>query len=127
MPLASSQHLLSILAAALPDVTGSPGLAVLRRLRQSLNRSAGDAPSHPPRAGCTIGDGRSKDLPVFTCCSLTEGGTRLSACGTHRRLLRSHSPPTRMGHASPIPHGPPTHHSSRWPTAPAPHPLGSRR
>jgi hypothetical protein len=27
-------------------------------------------------------------------CSLAEGGTRLSACGTHRRLLRSHSPPT---------------------------------
>jgi hypothetical protein len=30
---------------------------------------------------------------VFTCCSLTEGGTRLSACGIRRRLLRSRSSP----------------------------------
>lgn len=30
---------------------------------------------------------------MFTCCSLTEGGTRLSACGTRQQLLRNHSPP----------------------------------
>lgn len=33
---------------------------------------------------------------MFTCCSLTEGGTRLSACGTRRQLLRSPSPPAPL-------------------------------
>lgn len=31
---------------------------------------------------------------MFTRCSLGEGGTRLSACGPRRRLLRSPSPPS---------------------------------
>ena len=57
---------------------------------------AKDAPSHPAVLAARP-DGGPKGLPMFTRCPLTEGGTRLSACGTHQRLLRSHSPPTPPG------------------------------
>ena len=81
MHLAPSQHLLSNLAAALPHVSGSPGPGVLRRLRQPSGRSADDV-LNPSRARWPrTRTGRPKGLPMFTCCSLVEGGTRLSACG----------------------------------------------
>ena len=59
-----------------------------------------DAPSHPAVLAARP-DGGPKGLPMFTRCPLTEGGTRLSACGTHQRLLRSHSPPTPQGCSHP--------------------------
>jgi len=34
----------------------------------------------PDRADGTA-CGQARNLPMFTCCSLAEGGTRLSACG----------------------------------------------
>ena len=60
-------------------------------------------------------------------CSFTEGGTRLSACGLidgYSVVIRRRPHP---GAVTPPPGSPPAQHRSRWRTAPAPDPSGSRR
>jgi len=53
-------------AAALPRVTGSPGLGVLRRLRHAPAPTAGDEPAHP-RPGRPTGRTRPKRFPRSPC------------------------------------------------------------
>jgi hypothetical protein len=53
--------------------------------------------TQPPRRAGSTAVWQALGLPMLTRCSLTEGCTRLFACGTRRRLLRSRSPPTPPG------------------------------
>jgi hypothetical protein len=52
--------------AALPHVTGSPGLEVLRRLRPAPAQSVDDEPHPATRAGCPATRNRAETVPVFT-------------------------------------------------------------
>ena len=65
----------------LTPVRACASLRPLRTATTSLgNRSVDDAPSRHTVLAARLG-GRRESLPMFTCCSLTEGGIRLSACG----------------------------------------------
>ncbi len=81
----------------LPDSQYYGGSASLRPDQSTTN------PARHLHAGYVFHAGKAGDLPVFTCCSLAEGGTRLSACGTRRWLLRSHSPPAPPGESNSFP------------------------
>jgi len=59
---------------ALPDSQYYGGSASPRTDRQTTHPAAEPCWRH----GAV---GRPRGLPMFTCCSLTEGGIRLSACG----------------------------------------------
>lgn len=110
----------SVPCAALPDS---------QCYGDSASSRIGRWTTHPatPQHRLHHGRGRSENLPVFTRCSLTEGGTRLSACGTHRRLLRSHSPPAPPGESNSSPGRSVCPSLRQTAHAPAPDPQGWRR
>jgi len=82
---------------ALPDSQYYGGSASPRPDQSTTN------PARHAHAGCAFHVGKAEDFPVFTSCSLTEGGTRLSACGTRQQLLLSPSPPAPPTESDSIP------------------------
>ena len=82
MDLSASQFpSLLVSAAALPDVTGSPGLAVLRRLRPVPTRSADDGPNPrqtPLAAGIRA---RTGTVPMFAVARSTKEEPCCCPCG----------------------------------------------
>ena len=83
------KDLLSILAAALPHVHGlSPARSTTAAPPASSPITGRRSQPHP-HAKHARARTRGQDLPVFTCCPLPAGGTRLSACGPRQRLPRS--------------------------------------